>query len=152
MARKRKTGFGSVLSSLPPDVRLGFAAGPNKSATDEPTSELLESTSIDDLIMQRVHVTQETQEVESVLAVEPEEPADDVEPTSPPPRKKQKISESSGATSTQSGPSNTPTITLDTPLDLATLHYKTQKKVPAHLKKCTSHRAPNIFIRYNCVS
>lgn len=140
MVRKRKTGFASVLSSLPPDVKLGFAVRPDTAAT-EANSELLEPAVVDDLIVQRVHVTQETQEAEGVALVENEGLADDVEPpSSAPPRKKQKIS-GAGTLNTASAHSrakNIPTITLDTSLDLATLHYKTQKSVPAHLKKCTS--------------
>lgn len=127
MTRKRKAGFGSVLSALPQDVRLAFAPTPSN-ATEEGESQTTYS-SADDLIVQRVHVAQPVQKAGSLALAAVIEEGETVADAPTPARKKQKLSKSQKLVSPPTFPSD----------DISTagiLHYKTQKSVPQHLKKC----------------
>ncbi|KDN45131.1 hypothetical protein RSAG8_05046, partial [Rhizoctonia solani AG-8 WAC10335] len=126
MGRKRKAGFASVLSSLPPDVKLSFAPKP----TSAEEHELPEPSPIDtnDLIVQRVHVSRSTPTAVQVLEAETVDTTPDA--SSAPARKKQKTSESRPV----------PDFSLENISTNATLHYKNQKSVPQHLKKYFAQR------------
>ncbi|CAE6364202.1 unnamed protein product [Rhizoctonia solani] len=126
MGRKRKAGFASILSSLPPDVKLSFVPNPN--GTEE--HELLEPSSVEveDLIVQRVHVSQSTPKSSQILAGETLGAT--LDPPTAPARKKQKVSASSSS----------PIFSLEDISKSVTLHYKTQKNVPQHLKKYFAQR------------
>jgi hypothetical protein len=137
MARKRKSGFASVLSSLPPDLKLAFSTRPDD-IEKEASSHVSASSNMDDLIVQRVHVAQTTNDTGPVIDVQEElaDPVDAIE--SAPPFKKQKISEAvtSATISVQANTKQPSVSTLDEQMRIAAPHYKTQKNVPQHLKKC----------------
>ncbi|KAG8705034.1 hypothetical protein FRC12_003211 [Ceratobasidium sp. 428] len=133
MARKRKSGFASVLSSLPSELKLAFS-GQSKQIIEDTGSQLPISNNSDDLIPQRAHVAQAS--IDSVAGIDADEEHDDPADlaASPPPLKKQKTL---GPTTT----SNLATAKLasgsimDEQLKVLAPHYKTQKQVPEHLKK-----------------
>ncbi|KAG8747015.1 hypothetical protein FRC10_002815 [Ceratobasidium sp. 414] len=130
MARKRKSGFASVLSSLPPDLKAAFSARPDQT-TEEAGSQSFAPNDSGDLIVQRVHVAQVTPGTHL-----DEDLLDSVDlAASPLPLKKQRTSGS--ATSPDSAVVKiTPASTLNEQMRIAAPHYKTQKQVPQHLKKC----------------
>jgi hypothetical protein len=122
MGRKRKAGLTSVLSSLPAEVRLSFA--PTSTSVQE--HELPEASPIDveDLIVQRVHVSQPTPTPSQKPPTEITAEVSDA-PTAPA-RKKQRISDHQSST----------IFSLENIATNISLHYKNQKSVPQHLKKC----------------
>ncbi|KAG8681759.1 hypothetical protein FRC08_015411, partial [Ceratobasidium sp. 394] len=61
MTRKRKSGFASVLSALPPELKAAFSAQPDQTP-EEAGSQPPVPNGSDDLIVQRVHVAQATVE------------------------------------------------------------------------------------------
>ncbi|CAE6458976.1 unnamed protein product [Rhizoctonia solani] len=126
MGRKRKAGFASVLSSLPPDVKLSFAPKPTNAEEHEPS----EPSPIDteDLLVQRVHVSRSTPVANQAPVVETGKTTLDV--PSEPVRKKRKTSESRPS----------PSFLLEDISANATLHYKNPKSVPQHLKKYFAQR------------
>ncbi|CAE7084907.1 unnamed protein product [Rhizoctonia solani] len=126
MVRKRKAGFSSVLSSLPPDVRLSFAPKSTSAEEHEPPEPVPVST--EDLIVQRVHVSRSTPAAAQAPEVEDVDTVLDA--SSAPARKKQKTSESRPV----------PSFSLEDISANATLHYKNQKSVPQHLKKYFAQR------------
>ncbi|KAH7339656.1 RNA cap guanine-N2 methyltransferase-domain-containing protein [Rhizoctonia solani] len=126
MGRKRKAGFASVLSSLPPDVKLSFA--PKSTSAEEHQPPEPSPMDTGDLIVQRVHVSISTPTASRTPASETTSAAADV--SSAPVRKKQKTSES------HPGPS----LSLEDISTEVTLHYKNQKSVPQHLKKYFAQR------------
>ncbi|KAG9101760.1 hypothetical protein FRC06_002670 [Ceratobasidium sp. 370] len=126
MARKRKSGFASVLSSLPPDLKAAFSAQPDQT-TEEAGSQLSAPNDPGDLIVQRVHVAQAT--VETQLHEELGDSVDLV--ASPLPLKKQKTVNPASSAEEKCASATT----LDEQMRIAAPHYKTQKQVPQHLKK-----------------
>ncbi|EUC64200.1 S-adenosyl-L-methionine-dependent methyltransferase [Rhizoctonia solani AG-3 Rhs1AP] len=126
MGRKRKAGFASVLSSLPPDVKLSFA--PKPSNTEERELPAPSHIDTEDLIVQRVHITRSTPTAVQVLEAEIVDTTPDESST--PARKKQKTSESHPV----------PSFSLEDISTNTTLHYKNQKSVPQHLKKYFAQR------------
>ncbi|CUA66794.1 Trimethylguanosine synthase [Rhizoctonia solani] len=126
MGRKRKAGFASVLSSLPPEVKLSFAP----KATSAEEHEHPEPSPIDteDLIVQRVHISRPTPKADQTHEAEAVDTAPDA--SLAPARKRQKTSESRPA----------PSFSLDDISTNTTLHYKSQKSVPQHLKKYFAQR------------
>ncbi|CEL60865.1 hypothetical protein RSOLAG1IB_04104 [Rhizoctonia solani AG-1 IB] len=126
MGRKRKAGLTSVLSSLPAEVRLSFA--PTSTSVQE--HELPEASPIDveDLIVQRVHVSQPTPTPSQKPPTEITAEVSDA-PTAPA-RKKQRISEHQSST----------IFSLENIATNISLHYKNQKSVPQHLKKYFAQR------------
>ncbi|CAE6452628.1 unnamed protein product [Rhizoctonia solani] len=125
MGRKRKAGFASVLSSLPPDVKLSFAPKATSAEEHEPPEPSPIDT--DDLIVQRVHVGIFTPATGRTPAIETTSTTTDV--SSAPVRKKQKTESRSA-----------PNFSLEDISTNVTLHYKNQKSVPQHLKKYFAQR------------
>ncbi|KAG8750879.1 hypothetical protein FRC11_009924 [Ceratobasidium sp. 423] len=126
MGRKRKAGFASVFSSLPPDVKLSFAPKPTSAEEHEPPEPFPIDT--EDLIVQRVHISRSTPIADQALVTETGKTTPDV--PSEPVRKKQKTSESFPS----------PNFSLEDISKNATLHYKNPKSVPQHLKKYFAQR------------
>ncbi|KAJ1304619.1 hypothetical protein OPQ81_005761 [Rhizoctonia solani] len=125
MGRKRKAGFASVLSSLPPEVKLSFA--PKSASAEEHESSEPSPIDIGDLIVQRVHTSRSTPSASQVSVTATSGITPDV--SSAPARKKQKTESHS-----------VPTFSLDDISTNVTLHYKNQKSVPQHLKKYFAQR------------
>ncbi|QRW08137.1 SAM-dependent methyltransferase [Ceratobasidium sp. AG-Ba] len=133
MTRKRKSGLASVLSALPSDLKRTFSIQPEQ-LSDCGSSKEIHINETEDLIVQRVHTVQETIKLNEGLdsSGELEDSADLA--ISPPPSKKQKIDNSRSAPDTSSSKLEA-VATLDEQISIAAPHYKTQKQVPAHLKK-----------------